>query len=433
MGRVMTQLKHAWDAWQNPNLTPDKYESYGSSYGGGYRPDRTVLTITNEQTLLAAIYVRMSIDAASVGFRHIRRDEQDRYVEDIKSKLYNCLTVEANVDQGSRDFFQDVFLSMFDKGYIAICPTKATKNPNVTDGWDVLDMRIGEVVNFYARHVRVRVYNENKGQREEIVLSKNLVAVVYNPFYAVMNSPNSTLQRLRKKLAQLDTIDDHNASGNLDLIIQLPYVIKNDSLAIKAKERRQEIEMQLKDSQFGIAYTDGTEKITQLNRPAENNIFKQVEMLVKMLHAQLGITEEVMNGTADEATMINYYNRAIEPCLAAVAQAMHRTFLTQTGRTQGQAVDFFRNPFKLVPIKDLAELADKFTRNEILSSNEFRAILGMRPDSDPKSDQLRNSNMPESELGGNQAPAADGAPAGDGLDEIGAAIDEIFADLEVPE
>lgn len=394
MAGFVDRIKHAWNAFSNEDDERRIY-SYGD-YGAssGLRPDRARYRISNERSIITSIYTRLSIDVAAVGIRHVRLDDQNRYKEDIKSSLNECLTLEANLDQASRAFRQDVAMTLFDKGVAAIVPVDTTLNP-MTSSFDIRTMRVGEIVGWYPKHVRLSVYNENRGRREEITLEKKFVAIVENPLYAVMNEPNSTLQRLIRKLNLLDAVDEQTSSGKLDLIIQLPYVIKTEARRSQAEQRRKDIEFQLKGSQYGIAYTDGTEKITQLNRPAENNLLKQVEYLTNMLYGQLGITEEVMNGTADEKAMLNYYNRTIEPVVSAITEAMRRSFLTKTARSQGQSVVFFRDPFKLVPINDIAEIADKFTRNEILSSNEIRSIVGIPPSSDPKADELRNSNMPE--------------------------------------
>src|SRR5436190_3936784 len=362
-------------------------------YGSG-RPDRVRLRISNERSLISSIYTRLSIDVASIEMRHVRLDDQNRYLEDIDSGINNCLTLEANIDQAARAFRQDVAMTLFDRGVAALVPVDTSISPQQSGGFDILTLRVGEIVTWYPRHVRVNLYNEATSQREEITLEKSAVAIVENPLYAVMNEPNSTLQRLLHKLNLLDAIDEQSASGKLDLIIQLPYVIKSEARREKAEQRRKDIEFQLKGSQYGIAYTDGTEKITQLNRPAENNLMSQIEYLTKMLYGQLGLTEEVMNGTADEKAMLNYWNRTIEPVLTSMVESMRRTFLTKTARTQKQTIQFFRDPFRLVPIENIAEIADKFTRNEIMSSNEIRQVIGLSPHSDPKADRLINSNMP---------------------------------------
>jgi putative sterol carrier protein len=327
--------------------------------------------------------------------RHVRTDDQKRYLEDIDSGLNSCLTLEANIDQAARAFRQDIAMTLFDRGVAAIVPVDTSINPEQSGGFDILTLRVGEVVTWYPNHVRVSLYNIDTGAREEITLAKSAVAIVENPLYSVMNEPNSTLQRLLHKLNLLDVIDDQSASGKLDLIIQLPYVIKSEARRQQAEQRRKDIEFQLKGSQYGIAYTDGTEKITQLNRPAENNLMAQIEYLTGMLYGQLGLTEEVMNGTADEKAMLNYWNRTIEPILTAIVEAMRRSFLTKTARSQKQTVMYFRDPFRLVPIENIAEIADKFTRNEILTSNEIRQVVGIAPSKDPKADKLQNSNMPQ--------------------------------------
>lgn len=392
--RTVDRIKHAWNVfWQRDNdpqaLLP---QNIGPSYG--FRPDRTYFRPVGMKTIITAIYTRLAVDVAAIPMYHARTDENGQYQEELDSGLNNCLTVEANIDQPATAYRQDMAATLFDIGVIAIVPVETTLNPLVTGGYDVLNMRVGQVVQWYPQHVQVRVYNEKTGQNEEVTLPKSTVSVVENPLYAIMNEPNSTLQRLLRKLALLDSIDEASASGKLDIIIQLPYVIKTEARRTEAEKRVKEIEFQLKGSPYGIAYTDGTEKITQLNRPAENNLMNQIEYLTEMLYGQLGLTKEVMNGTADEATMINYYNRSIEPVLTALTEGMTRTFLTKTARTQGQEVIFIRDPFKLVPVKDLAEIADKFTRNEVLSGNELRGIIGFRPSKDPKADKLLNKNLP---------------------------------------
>ena len=358
------------------------------------RPDRPRFTYSNQRTIVGAIYNRIGVDVAAVPMRHVRLDDNKQYQQDMASNLNDCLTVEANCDQGARQFRQDLVQTLFDKGVIAILPVDTTLNPLTTGGYDVNTMRVGTITQWYPKHVRVRAYNDNTGMQQEVVVPKNMVAIVENPLYSVMNEPSSTLQRLLRKLSLLDAVDEQSASGNLDIIIQLPYVIKTDARRAEAEKRMKEIEFQLKGSQYGIAYTDGTEKITQLNRPAENNLMDQVTYLTSLLYGQLGITDAVMNGTADELTMLNYFNRTIEPVLAAIAEAMIRAFLTKTARSQGQSIVYLRDPFKLVPVKDLAEIADKFTRNEVLTSNEMRSIIGFRPASDPKADKLINKNLP---------------------------------------
>lgn len=396
MARFTTRLKHAWNVFVSTESSRN-FRPYAGDYGSssGARPDRTRLVFSNERSIISSIYTRLSIDVASVDLRHVRTDEQNRFLEEIDSGLNNCLTLEANLDQAARQFRQDVAMSLCDTGVCAIVPVETTINPLSSGGYDIKTMRVGQIVTWYPKHVRVSLYNEETGMREEITLPKNVCAIVENPLYSVMNEPNSTLQRLIRKLNLLDSSDEALASGKLDLIIQLPYVIKSEARRQAAEQRRQDIEFQLKGSQYGIAYTDGTEKITQLNRPAENNLLAQIEFLTDQLYVQLGLTPEIMNGTADEKVMLNYFNRTIEPFLTAITEAMRRTFLTKTARSQKQTIMFFRDPFKLVPIENIAEIADKFTRNEILTSNEIRQVVGIAPAKDKKADQLRNANMPE--------------------------------------
>jgi len=396
---LTNRLKHAWNAFVYTRTDPQAVGDtthLGASYG--YRPDRPRLRLFNDKTIVTAIYARLAIDVAAVDIKHIRVDtDTHQYQEDIDSGLNNCLTVEANIDQASRHFIQDVALALFDYGVAAIVPVDTTLNPLVTGGYDVNTMRVGQVLQWYPQHVRVRVYNDDPqwgGIKQDITLPKSMVAIVENPLYAVMNEPSSTLQRLIRKLGLLDSVDEQSASGALDLLIQLPYVIKTEQRREEANKRLKEIEFQLKGSQYGIAYVDGTEKVTQLNRPAENNLMVQVQYLTTLLYSQLGITEEVMNGTANEEAKQDYFNRTVEPIVAAIAQAMNRTFLTRTARSQGQRVAYIRNPFRIITMKDLAELADKLTRNEILSSNEMRSVIGFRPSKDPKADQLLNKNIP---------------------------------------
>ena len=385
-------LKHAWNVFANQS---DKTQPYTGAPGSGYayRPDRVRLRIPNERSIISSIYTRLSIDVASIDMRHIRTDDQDRYTDDISSGLNNCLTVEANLDQAAQAFRIDIALTLFDKGVAAIVPVDTSLNPITGGGYDILTLRVGEIVQWYPEHVQVWLYNQTLGYRQLITLPKSVVAIVENPLYAVMNEPNSTLQRLLYKLGLLDSVDEASASGKLDLIIQLPYVIKSEARRQAAEQRRKDIEFQLKGSRYGIAYTDGTEKITQLNRPAENSLMAQIEFLTQMLYGQLGLTDAVMNGTADEKTMLNYWNRTIDPVLNAIAQSMRRSFLTKTARTQGQTVEYFRDPFRLIPIENIAKIADVFSRNEIMSANEIRQVLGLRPSTDPKADKLINSNI----------------------------------------
>lgn len=383
-----SRLKHAWNAFLNKDPTTS---STGS--GSYYRPDRPRFTRGNEKTIVTAVYNRIAIDVAAVSIRHVRLDENGRYTEDIPSGLNECLTLNANLDQTGRALIQDAVMSMIDEGCVAIVPVDTTFDPTISGSFDISSLRTGKIVDWYPQHVRVRLYNEKTGNKEEVTLPKKSVAIVENPLYAVMNEQNSTLQRLIRKLNLLDFVDDRNSSGKLDLIIQLPYVIKTDARRKQAEDRRKDIENQLAGSKYGIAYTDGTERITQLNRPVENNLMSQIEYLTSTLYSQLGITQSVMDGSADEKTMLNYTNRTIEPILSAIVDEMKRKFLTKTARTQGQSIMFFRDPFRLVPVNDIAEIADKFTRNEILTSNEVRQIVGMKPSEDPKADELNNSNL----------------------------------------
>ena len=398
MSKLTDRLKHAWNVFNDRTVLETRssqgFSPFGEIVNTGSRPDRLRMRISNERSIIASIYTRIAIDFASVSIRHVKLDDDERFQSVVNSGLNDCLKVEANLDQAGRMFRQDIVLSLFEKGVIAIVPVETSLNPNVTGGYDIRNLRVGEIVKWYPRHVRVNIYNEKTGRREEVTLEKSIVAIVENPLYLVMNEPNSTLQRLMRKLSLLDVVDEQSSSGKLDLIIQLPYVIRNEAKKAAAEQRRRDIEFQLKGSQYGIAYTDGTEKITQLNRPAENNLLKQVEYLTQMLYAQLGITEEILNGTADEVTMLNYYNRTIEPLLDAVVEEFRRKFLTKTARTQGQSVQYYRDPFKFVPVSQIAEISDKFTRNEIATSNEMRGAIGWRPHPDPKADELRNSNMP---------------------------------------
>lgn len=407
MGRLTDRIKHAWNAFKFQDENPGRMlgaPDLGPS--SSFRPQLTRFRFSGERSIISSVYTRIAIDVAAVPIRHVRLDSNRQYQDDVDSGLNCCLTVEANIDQGARHFRQDAVQTLFDEGTVALLPVDTTLNPLETGGYDVITMRTGKVLQWYPKHVRIRAYNDNKGIDEEVIVPKGMVAIVENPLYSVMNEPSSTLQRLLRKLSLLDAVDEQSASGQLDIIIQLPYVIKTEARRTEANKRLKEIEFQLKGSQYGIAYTDGTEKIVQLNRPAENNLMGQVEFLTKMLYGQLGITEDVMNGVADEPTMLNYYNRTIEPILAAMSEAMARTFLTKTARKQGQAIIYIRDAFKLVPVKDLAEIADKFTRNEVLSSNDVRSIVGFKPSTDPKANQLLNKNLP--------APTSDssnGSPA----------------------
>lgn len=383
------RLQHAWNAFLNRD--PTDYRDYGvSSY---YRPDRPRITRGNEKTIITSIFNRIALDTTSIDIFHARLDENGRYTEQIASGLNECLTLSANIDQTGKAFIQDVVMSMMDEGVVAIVPVDTTVDPRVSGSFDINSLRTGRIREWRPEHVRVELYNDRTGRKEEVILPKKSVAIIENPLYAVINEQNSTMQRLVRKLALLDVIDEQSGSGKLDLIIQLPYVIKTEARRKQAEERRKDIEMQLSGSKYGIAYTDGTERITQLNRPVENNLMKQIEYLTSMLYSQLGITQSIMDGTADEKTMLNYYNRTIEPIISAIVDEMKRKFLTKTARTQGQSIVFFRNPFKLVPVAELAEISDKLTRNEIASSNEIRQIIGWKPSNEPGADELRNKNL----------------------------------------
>lgn len=386
-----SRLKHAWNAFVNNRDPTVSYRDIGGGYS--YRPDRPRLTRGNERSIVTSVYNRIALDTAAIGIQHCKLDENGRLLSTMNSKLNKCLTLEANLDQTGRAFIQDAVMSMLDEGCVAIVPVETTFNPKVTESYDISSMRTAKIIEWYPQHVRVRLYNERTGQKEDIILPKKTVAIVENPLFAVINEPNSTMQRLIRKLSLLDVTDEQTASGKLDLIIQLPYIIKTDARRQQAEQRRKDIEMQLAGSKYGIAYTDGTEKITQLNRSLDNNLMKQVEYLTNLLFSQLGITQTILDGSADDKTMLNYYTRTIEPIIAAITDEMKRKFLSKTARSQGQSIMFFRDPFKLVPVNDIAEIADKFTRNEIMTSNELRQIVGMKPSSDPKADQLINSNL----------------------------------------
>lgn len=394
---LSSRLKSAWNAFMTRDPTAD-FRDYGPSYS--YRPDRPRFTRGNERSIVTSIYNRIALDVANCTIQHCRLDNNGRFLETINSGFNECLNLKANIDQTGRAFIQDIVMSMFDEGCVAIVPIDTTKNPKVTDSYDILTMRTGKILEWYPAHVKVRVYNDRTGLREDIILPKNDVAIVENPFFAVMNEPNSTGQRLMRKLALLDVTDEQTASGKLDLIIQLPYVIKTDARRKQAENRRKDIENQLAGSKYGIAYTDGTERITQLNRSVENDLMRQIEFLTDQFFAQLGVTKTVMDGTADEKTMLNYTNRTVEPVVSAIVNSMKANFLTKTARSQNQTIMFFRDPFKLVPVDNIAEIADKFTRNEIMTSNEIRQVVGMKPSDDPKADELRNSNIsqPEEEI-----------------------------------
>lgn len=388
-----SRLKHAWNAFLNRDPT-SYYRDIGASYS--YRPDRPRFSRGNERSIVTSVYNRIALDVAAINIQHVKMDENGRFLHAIDSGLNNCLTMEANVDQSGRALIQDAVMSMLDEGCVAIVPIDTTLNPKLSGSYDILSLRTGKILNWYPNDIEVRVYNEKTGQKQDVKIPKSMAAIVENPLYAVINEPNSTMQRLIRKLLLLDSIDEQSGSGKLDLIIQLPYVIKSDARRKQADDRRKDIEMQLSGSRYGIAYTDGTERITQLNRPVENNLMKQIEYLTSMLYSQLGITQGVLDGSADEKTMLNYYTRTTEPIISAIADEMKRKFLTKTARTQHQSIFFFRDPFKLVPVNEIAELADKLTRNEIVSKNEVRQIIGMKPSDDPKADMLINSNISQS-------------------------------------
>ena len=395
------RLMHAWNAFLNKDPTTE-YKDLGSSYY--YRPDRVRFTRGNEKTIVTSVYNRVAMDVAAIQIQHVRLDEEDRFLETIESGLNSCLNIEANLDQTGRALIQDIVMSMMDEGVVAVVPIDTTLNPKNSNSYDINSMRTGKILQWRPNHVQVRVYNEKTGEKEDLMLPKKSVAIIENPLYSVINEPNSTMQRLIRKLSLLDAVDEQSSSGKLDLIIQLPYTIKSETRRQQAESRRKDIEMQLTGSKYGIAYTDGTERITQLNRPIENNLMKQIEYLTSMLYSQLGITQSILDGSADEKTMLNYYSRTIEPILAAIVDEFKRKFLTKTARTQKQSIMFFRDPFKLVPINNIADIADKFTRNEILSSNELRQIIGRKPSKDPKADQLINSNLNHPEEVTNMMP-----------------------------
>lgn len=389
MPSFTTRLQHAWNAFFGRDAPTQA--DYGPSYG--YRPDRRLLRRSSDKSIATAIYNRIAMDVASVGIKHVRVDQNERYIEEIKSGLDNCITLDANIDQTGRAFIHDAVLSMLDEGCVALVPIDTSLDPMVSGSYDIQTIRVGKIVGWYPEYVRVEVYNKKTGRREEIVLPKKVCAIIENPLYSVINEPNSTMQRLIRKLNLMDALDEQASSGKLDLIIQLPYVIKTEQRRAQAEKRRKDIEQQLAGSKYGIAYTDGTEKITQLNRSLENNLLNQIEFLTNQLYNQIGLTEDVFNGTANEQAMLNYNNRTIEPILSAICDEMTRKFITKTARTQGQRIKFFNEPFKLVPVEKLADIADKFTRNEILSPNEIRGIVGFKPVEDPEADELRNRNI----------------------------------------
>ena len=388
----MDRIQRGWNAFRNRDPTTE-YRDTGLGYA--YRPDRVRFTRGNERSIVTSVYNRIALDVAAINIQHVQLDDNNRFTSVVESGLNSCLNLEANIDQTGRAFVQDIVMSMFDEGCVAVVPVDTTQDPEITDSYDILSMRTGKILEWKPRHVKVRVYNDRAGMKEDILLPKKQVAIIENPLYAVINEPNSTMQRLIRKLCLLDAVDEQSSSGKLDLIIQLPYVVKTEARRQQANDRRKQIEEQLTGSKYGIAYTDGTERITQLNRPVENNLMKQIEYLTSMLYSQLGITQAILDGTADDKTMLNYYSRTIEPIISAIVDEMKRKFLTKTARSQKKSIMFFRDPFKLVPVNDIAEIADKFTRNEILSSNEVRQIVGIKPSKDPKADELRNKNLSE--------------------------------------
>lgn len=411
------RLKHAWNAFTSRDPTPPIQPTV---YGGfSYRPDRMYFHRGGERSVVASIITRIAIDVAAIDLKHVKLDAEGQYLKDVNSGLNNILTLEANIDQTSRSFIQDMVQSLLEEGSVCVVPVETSIDPRHNDSYQINTMRVGKIVQWYPQHVKVDLYNDQNGKHQEVTLPKKMVAIIENPLYSVMNEPNSTLQRLIRKLSLLDVVDEQSSSGKLDLIIQLPYVVKSQTRKDQAEERRKQIEAQLTGSKYGIAYTDGTERITQLNRPVENNLLKQVEYLTTMVYGQLGITDEVLKGIADEKTMLNYYNRTIEPILSAIALEFKRKFLTKTARTQGQSIEFYRDPFRLVPVNDMAEIADKFTRNEIMTSNEIRQVIGMKPSDDPKADELNNSNLYREENGmpaDGMAPT-DNAPLEESVEE----------------
>ena len=388
------RIKHSWNAFLNRDPTYNYRDLGGPSYG--YRPDRMRFTRGNERSIVTSVYNRIALDAASIDIMHVQLDKDGRFESIRESALNECLTRNANIDQTGRAFIQDVVMSMLDEGCVAIVPVDTTINPNISNSYEINTVRTAKIVEWYPAHVKVNLYNDKTGRKEDLILPKKTVAIIENPLYAVINEPNSTMQRLIRKLNLLDVIDEQSGSGKLDLIIQLPYVIKTDARRQQAEQRRKDIEMQLSGSKYGIAYTDGTERITQLNRSVDNNLMKQIEYLTSMLYSQLGITQAILDGSADDKTMLNYYNRTIEPIVSSIVDEIQRKFLTKTAITQKQAILYFRDPFRLVPVNEIAEIADKFTRNEIMTSNEIRQIVGMKPSKDPNADELRNKNLSES-------------------------------------
>lgn len=427
------RLQHSWNAFMNKDPTRNYYDT-GPGYS--YRPDRPRLSRGNERTIVTSIFNRIALDVAALNITHCKVDENGRYLSDMDSPLNSCLNLEANIDQTGRAFIQDVVISMFDEGCVAVVPIDTSIDPTISGSYNVESMRTGKIIEWYPKHVKVRVYNENTGLKEDIKLPKSTVAIIENPLFAVVNEPNSTLQRLMRKLALLDVVDEQSSAGKLDMIIQLPYTIKSEARRTQAENRRKDIEMQLTNTKYGIAYVDATEKITQLNRPLENNLMKQIEYLTNMLYSQLGITQSILDGTADEQTLLNYHSRTIEPIVSAIVDEMKRKFLTKTARTQKQTITFFRDPFKLVPVNNIADIADKFTRNEVLTSNEIRQIIGFKPSSDPKADELRNSNLNHPDENGKNAqptqavqPNSEYEQAMGDLDELDAQLDDLESSI----
>lgn len=412
---IRSRLQSAWNAFRNNRDPTVPYQDIGASYF--YRPDRVRFSRGNERTIVTSIYNRIAMDVAAISIKHVRLDESERYSETLNTGLNICLSLEANIDQTSRAFMQDVVMSMFDEGHVAIVPVDTTRDPVDTSSYDIESFRTGKVIEWYPRHVKIQVYNDQTGQKQDITLPKSAVAIIENPLFAIINEPNSTMKRLIRKLSLLDAVDEQSSAGKLDIIIQLPYIVKTEARKKEAEKRRKDIEQQLSSSKYGVAYTDGTERITQLNRPLENNLMKQIEYLTSMLYSQLGFHQSILDGTADEKTMLNYNNRTIEPIISAIVDEMKRKFLSKTARSQKQSILFFRDPFKLAPIDNLAEIADKFTRNEIMSKNEFRQIIGMKPSDDPKADQLINSNINQS---ASAAPPT--GPVSEGTTEEGGKI-----------
>lgn len=444
LSRVRETLKHSWNVFRDDNFIDGLHQTGSSGIGYYQPPYRTRPSFSNERSIISSIYTRLSIDVSGVDIRHVQTDGEGRYLNDRKSGLQDCLTVDPNKDQGPRQFRRDIAMTLFERGIIAVVPVETDLNPIETGGFDVQQLRVGEIVGWLPDEVRVSLYDDRVGERKIVTVPKSMAAIIENPLYSVMNEYNSTLQRLHRKISLLDEVDDQIGANKLDLIIQLPYVVKSEARRQQAEQRLKDVEFQLTGNKFGIAYTDGTEKIQQLNRPIENDFLKQIEYLTQQLYVQLGLTEEVMNGTADEKAMLNYFNRTVVPLVQAISEEMKRTFLTKTARTQGQSILFFRNPFALVPMEQLAEIADKFTRNEILSANEIRQGIGFKPSTDPKADQLINSNMPQpgTNMGtGTGLPVddtsmTDGAGNGDdavshGLDEMNGVVDQIYADLGI--